>query len=356
MVRNKALIFKAIPDGMPEAGKHLVVEDIGFDPSSAPANSAILKVFYASFDPYLRGKMRDSSVKSYSAPFELGAPLQNSIIGKVIMSSHSRLSEGDLVKTYGPIAEWMLLTAEQLEEPKEGQPPLVQILSNPHNVPILDFLGALGMPGITAYSSFYEIGRPQRGETIFISAASGAVGSLVGQLAKHQGLRVIGSVGDDEKLGYITSELGFDAGFNYKKEKPADALARLAPDGLDIYYDNVGGETFQAALEKLNNFGRVVCCGMISQYNLAPADKYRYGGLEAIFARRLKIQGFIQADPDFAPKYGKEHQEKVSKWIAEGSFVTKTHVTKGMDDAPEGLLDLFRGKNFGKAVLEVCPP
>lgn len=196
-------------------------------------------------------------------------------------------------------------------------------------------------------------GAPKRGETIFISAASGAVGQLVGQLAKREGLTVIGSVGEDKKLDFITKELKFDGGFNYKTEKPLEALQRLAPKGIDIYYENVGGEQLEAAIASMNNFGRIVACGMISQYNTAPDKAYPIRNLMQVVAKRLKIQGFIVSDANMGPKYHKEHQENVQKWIADGSLKTEMSVTQGIDHAGEGLLGLFSGKNFGKAVLEV---
>merc|ERR1711939_63840 len=217
MVQNKGVIFKQIPQGLPVPGKDLAVEAREFDIDQAPPKGGVTtKNFYASFDPYQRGRMRDANKKSYSPPYTLGEPIGNGTVAKVI---------------------------------------------KPYNLDLKVFIGALGMPGLTAYSSFYEIGKPQKGETIFISAASGAVGQLVEQLAKHDGLKVIGSVGSDEKLEYITKELGFDGGFNYKKEKPLEALQRLAPNGIDIYYENVGGEQLEAALEVMNDFGRVIGCG-----------------------------------------------------------------------------------------------
>ena len=210
------------------------------------------------------------------------------------------------------------------------------------------------MPGLTAWSSFYEIGKPKKGETIFISAASGAVGQIVGQLAKHEGLTVIGSVGDDKKLSFIQSELGFDAGFNYKKEKPADALARLAPNGIDIYYENVGGEQLEAAISSLNMFGRVIACGMISQYNATPGTEYPIRNLMNVVKQRLTIRGFIVGDADMGPKYHKEHQEKLQKWLSEGSFKATVSVTEGIDGAVEGFIGMLEGKNFGKTVLQVA--
>jgi NADPH-dependent curcumin reductase CurA len=223
-------------------------------------------------------------------------------------------------------------------------------LENPLGIEdIRVFLGALGMPGLTAYSSLYEIGKPKKGETIFVSAASGAVGALVGQLAKHEGLRVVGSVGSDEKLDFITKELGFDAGFNYKKEKPTDALTRLAPQGIDIYYENVGGEHFEAALNAMNDFGRVVMCGLISQYNAAP---YPITNIHHVLAKRVTMCGFTVNDANMGPVYSKEHQEKVQKWIKEGSFKALTHETVGIDNASEAFIGLLQGKNYGKAVLK----
>ncbi|KAK6439439.1 hypothetical protein LTR95_004364 [Oleoguttula sp. CCFEE 5521] len=228
-----------------------------------------------------------------------------------------------------------------------------EVLDNKYNLDPKLYTGALGMPGLTAYSSFYEIGVPKKGETIFISAASGAVGQLVGQLAKHEGLKVIGSVGDDKKLDFITKELNFDAGFNYKKEDPLKALQRLAPNGIDIYYENVGGVQLSAAIASLNNFGRIIACGMISQYNTPPDQAYGVKNMMQFVAKRLKMQGFIVSDENMGPKYHKEHQENVQKWISEGTFKAEMSVTEGIDNAGEGLLGLFSGKNFGKAVLEV---
>jgi NADPH-dependent curcumin reductase CurA len=216
------------------------------------------------------------------------------------------------------------------------------------------FIGALGMPGRTAYSSFYDIGKPVKGETIFISAASGAVGQLVGQLAKHEGLKVIGSVGSDDKLDFILKELDFDAGFNYKKESPAVALKRLAPNGIDIYYENVGGEQLQAAVDAMNNFGRVIACGMISQSSLPDDEKFGLTNVQLFVAKRLTMRGFIVSDPNMGPVYDKDHLANVSKWLHDGTFKAKMSVTEGIDNAPEGLVGMLQGKNFGKAVLRIA--
>ena len=240
MVQNKGLIFKEVPTHWPELGKHLVVENRDFDTDQAPPEGGFTaKVNYVSFDPYQRGRMRAPEAKSYSPPFELGKPITNSGIVTVIKSDNSNFKEGDVVKV--PLA-----SIEEYTAVSKGMADGSNLLKNPYNLDEKHFIASLGMPGLTAYSSFYAIGEPKKGETIFISAASGAVGQIVGQLAKHEGLKVIGSVGDDKKLEFIEKDLKFDGGFNYKKEDANDALQRLAPNGIDIYYENVSTRLTQA--------------------------------------------------------------------------------------------------------------
>lgn len=252
-MQNKGLIFTEVPTSTPVAGQHLKVVDrpIDLDSTSPPPNGLLVKNNYISYDPYQRGRMRDASIKSYSPPYALNEPITNSAISTVLKSGTDKFKEGDVVFILqaGPTEEYALIKEPVMER--------VRKFENPYNLDPKLFLGVLGMPGLTAYSSFYDIGQPKKGETIFISSASGAVGSLVGQLAKHEGLKVIGSVGDDKKLDFITKDLGFDGGFNYKKEKPADALKRLAPDGIDIYYENVGGEQLEASINAMKTFGRI---------------------------------------------------------------------------------------------------
>ncbi|KAK1830950.1 hypothetical protein QBC39DRAFT_284059 [Podospora conica] len=350
---NKTLIFKEVPTGLPVAGQHLAVEDrapANFDPTTAapPNGGLVLELLYASYDPYLRGKMRPAGTKSYSPAFDIDGPVTNACVGRVVSASDgAAYAVGDLVLAYVPIAEYAVLTKEQAAGAVQRK------IDNPHGLDLAVFLGPLGMPGLTAWSSLYEIGQPKKGETIFISSAAGAVGQVVGQVAKREGLRVIGSVGSDDKLEFIVKELGFDGGWNYKKEKTADALERLAPEGVDIYFDNVGGEQLQAALEKMNQHGRLIECGMISQYNL-PADK-RYGinNLFHVVAKRLRIEGFIVGDKNFGPKHAAEHQQKLQAWLVDGSVKAKIHVTDGIDKAAEGFIDMLEGHNFGKAVLKI---
>lgn len=349
MVQNKGVIFKQVPEGWPKPGVDLAVEDRPIDLNQdLPEGALLVKNFYASFDPYQRGRMRAPEKKSYSPPFELGKPITNRSIFKVVKSNSDKFKEGEtlITRSITPIEEYSILDKNAVAG--------VMKLENPYNLDPKHFLGALGMPGLTAWSSFYEIGVPKKGETIFISAASGAVGQLVGQLAKHEGLTVIGSVGDDTKLDFITKELGFDAGFNYKNEKPADALARLAPNGIDIYYENVGGEQLEAAINAMNNFGRIIACGMISQYNAKPGEEYPIRNLMQVVAKRLTIRGFIVGDENMGPRHAKEHQEKLQKWLHEGTFKAKLSVTEGIDNAVDGFIGMLAGKNFGKAVLQIA--
>jgi NADPH-dependent curcumin reductase CurA len=343
MSANKVLTFKKIPQGYPVAGQDLVVETAAYDANvAAPDNGVVLQSLYTSFDPYMRGRMRPAETKSYAPAFALDKPIDSRTIGKIVRSNNANYKEGDLVIGHVPIQQYIALGEQELVR--------IQKLDNPLGLEdIRVFLGPLGMPGLTAYSSLYEIGKPKKGETIFVSAASGAVGQLVGQLAKHEGLRVIGSVGTDEKLEYITKTLGFDGGFNYKNEKPADALARLAPEGIDIYYENVGGEHLEAALDAMNNFGRIVVCGLISQYNSAP---YPIKNIHNVLVKRITMRGFIVGDKGMGDIYAKEHQENVQKWIKDGSFKVLIHETEGIDNAAEGLIGIFHGKNLGKAVLK----
>ncbi|KAF2090920.1 NAD(P)-binding protein [Saccharata proteae CBS 121410] len=347
MVQNKSLIFKNPPEGWPKPGVDLAVEDRPFDLNAEPPKGGITTRNYAaSLDPYQRGRMRDPKTKSYFPSFQLDQPMDNRCVCKVLKSNNPKFQPGDLIVGMAPIQEYSAMTKEQAEG--------MEKIDNPYGLNPQVFIGALGMPGLTAYSSFYAIGKPKKGETIFISAASGAVGQLVGQLAKHEGLKVIGSVGSDDKLDFILKELGFDGGFNYKKESVHDALPRLAPQGIDIYYENVGGEQLEAAINAMNNKGRIVACGMVSQYNLKPEEMYGVKNMFMFVSKRLTMRGFIVGDEDMGPLYTEEHQKNLQKWIADGSFKAKMHIDKGMDSAVDAFLGMLSGKNFGKAVLQIA--
>lgn len=349
--KNLALVFTKIPPSEPVPGEHLKVQDIGpFDLNAEPPqNGLTLEVLYSSFDPYLRGLLRDVKVKSYFPAVPLGNPLTVASLAKVLKSNLAGYAEGDVVQHTLPVAQYVTLSAD-----RDGKPRKIDVQNGPSD--IRHYLGALGMPGLTAYSSLYEIGQPKKGETIFISSAAGAVGQLVGQLAKHEGLTVLGSVGSQEKLDYITSSLGFDGGFNYKTESTHEALNRLTKSSkgeIDIYYDNVGGEQLSTALDHLSNHGRIVACGQISQYSLPDSEKYGVKNLMQIVAKRLTMRGFIVSDQNMGPKYAEEHQRNIAAWLKDGSFKAKIHEIDGIEKSAEGFVGMLRGENFGKAVLKV---
>lgn len=226
MAPNLSLTFKKVPVGLPVAGEDLEVENIGYDASSVPKGGIITQNLYASFDPYLRGRMRGSTVKSYTAGFQEGSPVQSQSLATVIKSDNPDIKEGSTVIGMLPVQEYSVLDAQTVKA--TGIRP-VDVANGPKD--IRDFLGALGGPGLTAYSSLYDIGKPKKGEVIFISSAAGAVGQIVGQLAKREGLRVIGSAGSDEKCRLCVERLGFDECWNYKTMGAGEALDKYCPDG-----------------------------------------------------------------------------------------------------------------------------
>jgi NADPH-dependent curcumin reductase CurA len=316
--------------------------------------------------------MKPANPGSYASGYALGSPIQNAGIHRVISSSSPRFKANDIVLGLGDFSSYQVIPSSRINKsPHEGG---FSLLSNPYGLDEKLFLGALGMSGLTAYSSFYEIGKPKKGETVFVTAASGAVGQIVGQLAKREGLTVIGSVGSEAKRRYIVEELGFDAGFNYREEKPAEGLKRLLGEtgskGVDVYYDNIGGEQLDAALGVMNERGRVgefvflllwksfangriVSCGSVSQTSLKPEETYGIKNMPFVVGKRLTIRGFIVYDPDMGPKYADEHQKNVQKWIKDGEITIKMSVTEGIENSAEGLVGMLKGENFGKAVLKV---
>ncbi|KAJ9616129.1 hypothetical protein H2204_014073 [Knufia peltigerae] len=275
--------------------------------------------------------MRDASVESYTPAYELDGPVTALIVAKVLKSDNPQFSAGDLITA--------LLLIEEYSVVSTVEPQLTTKIRNPYNLDLKHYLGAVGMPGLTAYASLYGHGKPVKGETVFVSAASGAVGQIVGQLVKREGATVIGSVGSDDKLKCILGELGFDGGFNYNKESAFEALPRLAPRGINLYYDNVGGEQLDAALVNMANFGRIVVCGMVSQYSLSESE--RYGG-------------FLILDEDMGSAYKEEFEQNMTKWLQDGSIKGVMSVTDGMDAAATGLVGMLTGQNFGEAILKIA--
>ena len=341
-------MYKSVPSGMPVAGQDLAVEEVQ-SVSEPPEGGMLVQVLYCSLDPYLRGRMRDPEIPSYFPAFQPGNPVKAFSLGKVLKSSTDQFKEGDIIAATLPIQRFVTVDSDSIKDVHKSPAD-----PSDSSFDIRHYLGALGMPGLTAYAGFYEIGKPKKGETIFISSAAGAVGQVVGQLAKHEGLNVIGSVGSDEKLDYITKELGFDSGFNYKKESPKDALERLAPKGVDIYFENVGAEHLDAAIANMNTFGRIIACGMIAEYNAKDdSEKYGHKNLMMIVGKQITMRGFlVYGDPSLGPKHQADHQKNVKQWLQDGSFTAKIHEWD-ISEGDKGMVGMLKGENFGKAMLKV---
>lgn len=301
-----------------------------------PGDGELLaRVIYLSLDPYMRGRMND--MKSYVPPFQIGEVVTGRAIGEVISSRHPGFAEGDIVHGMLGWEEYSLSDGSWLTKIEPGP------------VPLATHLGALGMPGFTAYAGLLSIGKPKAGETVFVSAASGAVGSMVGQIAKIKGCRVVGSAGSDAKVRYLTEELGFDAAFNYKTIEPYQALGELCGQGIDIDFENVGGKVLEAAIAHMNDFGRIVFCGAISHYNdVTPPPGPR--NLAFIIGKRLRVQGFIVTD--HASEHG-AFEKDVTAWLAEGLIKARETIVEGLENAPGAFVGLFKGENFGKLVVKV---
>jgi NADPH-dependent curcumin reductase CurA len=290
---------------------------------------------YMSVDPYMRGRMDDR--ETYIAPFDLGKPLDGGCVGQIIESMNEHLCEGDYV--LGNMG-WRELFVSNGSDLKKIDPGLA---------PIQSYLGILGMPGFTAYVGLLDIGRPREGETVFVSTAAGAVGSVAAQIAKIKGCRVTGSAGSDEKIAWLMEEAGVDNAFNYKKtEDLFTELRDLCTDGIDVYFDNVGGSLLEAAIDRMNNFGRIVLCGMTSVYNATRPPRAPRNLVSAV-PKRLTLKGFIVHDhEDRHPQF----LEDVGKWIKEGRIKWKETIIQGIENAPRAFLGLFLGENSGKMLVK----
>ncbi|KEF63726.1 uncharacterized protein A1O9_01704 [Exophiala aquamarina CBS 119918] len=350
MVSNNTLVFAEPAVGIPVAGKNIKLVDRPLDLDKVPSGGFVARVLYSSYDPYLRHKLVPAEAAREFVPFDVGAPIVNGAVVEVLkVDQLSGFKVGDNLVGMTPIAEYASVDEA---EAKQFNP-----IQNPYGLDVKLFLGALGLPGITAYSSLYEVAKPKSGETIFISAASGAIGQLVGQLALREGLTVIGSVGSDEKLDIIKKQFGFHHGFNYRTTTDiVGELKRLAPQGIDIYYDNVGGEQLEAAITALKDWGRIVACGAASQYSIPYDKQYGIRNTGVVISKRIRWQGFTVFDDGFWNKYGAEHQKNVQEWLKDGSLKAVMSTTHGIDNAADGLISLFKGENVGKAILEVSAP
>jgi NADPH-dependent curcumin reductase CurA len=323
----------ARPRGFP--GEDLF--EVAETPIPDPAEGQVLiRNAFFSVDPYMRPRMND--VRSYVAPFTLGEAMTGGAVGRVAVSRNSRYAEGDWVLHQLGWREWALSDGASLRR------------LDPEAAPLSTSLGVLGMPGFTAWYGLFVLGHPQQGETVLMSGAAGAVGSAAGQMARIAGCRVIGSAGSTEKLAWLR-ELGFDDVFNYREQSPREALAELAPDGIDIYFDNVGGDHLEAAIGALRTRGRVVACGSISRYNDAePTPGPR--NMFMIVTKRLRIEGYIISD--HYDRFG-EFAREATEWVRDGRVRYRETIVEGIENAPRAFLGLLRGENIGKMLVQVGP-
>jgi len=308
------------------------------EPIPEPAEGECLfRLLYLSLDPTNRIWMSD--MDQYMPPVELGAPMRGIVCGRVVKSRSEAFKEGDLVSGLGVWADY-----------QTGNSQTVNVMPDPSPMSLAEAFGVMAVVGPTAYFGLLDIGEPRPGETVVVSAAAGAVGSIVGQIAKIKGCRAVGLAGTDEKCRWLTGELGFDAAINYKNGDVAEALARACPEGIDVYFDNVGGAILDACLKLMNFKGRVPTCGLISQYNAAePAPGP--GNYPMILMQRLKVQGFIVLD--YADRYP-EAIEALSGWMAQGRIKVRHEIDDGLEHALQSLKKLFTGANTGKLLVRVA--
>ena len=331
--RNRQVVLKRRPQGMPAREDFYIVEA----PVPEPGDGQIvIEGLYLSLDPYMRGRI--SGVRSYARPVGIGEVIEGRVVGRVAASRHSGFREGDYA--YGGFG-WQLYSAVAGDE---------CLKLDTAEAPLSASLGVLGMPGLTAYIGLSEIGKPQPGETVVVSAASGAVGAVVGQLAKRAGARVVGIAGGTEKYAYVREELGFDAAIDHRTADLGAALDAACPNGIDIYFENVGGAVQQAVFPRLNDFGRMVMCGMVSEYN----DTTPRPGpnLMSAVRKRLKIQGFIVSD--HWQRWG-EYRAIAAPMLRAGQVKYREDIVDGLDNAPEAFIGLLQGRNFGKLLVRLAP-
>jgi NADPH-dependent curcumin reductase CurA len=327
---NRQVLLKRRPNGMPMPEDFAIVDS----PLPEPGDGQVLlRGIYLSLDPYMRGRI--SGQRSYAKPTEIGEVIEGRVVGRVLRSRHPDFGEGDFASGgYG----W------QTHSAVDGKG-LTKL--DPAAAPLSTALGILGMPGLTAYVGLKTIGQPKAGETVVVSAASGAVGAVAGQLAKCGGCRVVGIAGGADKCGYVTEELGFDACLDHRGDLAA-ALEAACPQGIDVYFENVGGAVQRAVFPLLNDFGRVIMCGMIAEYN--DADPRPGPSLVAAVRKRLRIQGFIVSDhAALRPEY----LALAAPLVRSGALKYREDIVDGIDNAPSAFIGLLQGKNFGKLIVKL---
>ena len=332
-IANYRIVLAARPVGLPTRADWDVVHDEAREPAEG---EVLVRVLYLSLDPAMRGWMND--VRSYIPPVKLGATMRAGGAGVVIASNAPAFVVGDRVTGALDVQTYATLPATAL----------TRVDTSVAALPV--HLNTLGMPGMTAYFGLHDVGRPKSGETVVVSGAAGAVGMTVGQLAKLAGCRVVGIAGGPQKCAYLTGELGFDAAIDYKSDDLGAALRKHCPSGIDVYFDNVGGDTLDACLARLARGARVVVCGAISQYNATTAVQGPKNYL-SLLVNRARMQGMVVFD--YADRYADAVRE-MSALLAEGKLRSREDVVRGIETFPETLLRLFKGENLGKLVLQVA--
>jgi len=330
-MENKRVLLASRPTGW-------VSEDnfrIDSVPVPKPSEGEVLvRNHWLSLDPYMRGRMNEG--KSYAAKQELGEVMIGGTVGEVVESKNPKFAPGDKVLGMFGWQQYGLSDGKGLNKIDASR------------VPMPAYLGVLGMPGVTAWVGLLDICQPKAGETVVVSAASGAVGSVVGQIARIKGCRAVGIAGGRTKCDYVVKELGFDACVDYKAGKLNDDLKAAVPNGIDCYFENVGGEILDAALRRMNAFSRIAVCGLISQYNVT--EPYGVKTFQSILTNRIKVQGFIVSDRmELWPKALPE----LAGWVAAGKIKYRETVTQGLENAPKAFIGLLKGENFGKQLVKL---
>lgn len=330
---NRQITLAATPVGMPKPSDFRLVES---PIPHAGAGEALVKALYLSVDPYMRGRMTGKT--TYAKGMQPGEVMVGGVVGEVVESNDPRIAQGDIVEGMLGWQEYAVAPAKTLRK------------IDPGSAPISTALYVLGMPGLTAYFGLLDICRPQPGETVVISGAAGAVGSLVGQIAKIKRCRAIGVAGSDEKIRYLTSELGFDGGFNYHETADyAAKLKELCPNGIDIYFDNVGGKITDEVLRQINTRARVAVCGQISQYN-AEGPEMGPRWLSQLIIKQAKVEGFLVTQ--FSERY-EEALKQLGTWLRDGKIKYREDVVDGLENAPAAFIGMMEGKNIGKQLVKV---
>ncbi len=334
--KNRQIVLVSRPQGEPVPANFALKEA----PMPVPGpGQLLLRTKFLSLDPYMRGRMND--VKSYVPPFAIGEALGGGTVSEVVTSNNPDFAPGDTVLSFAGWQEYAVSDGKGLQK------------LDSQLAPVSTALGVLGMPGMTAYTGLLNIGEPKPGETVAVAAAAGPVGSAVGQIAKIKGCRAVGIAGGRDKTDYLVRELGFDAAVDHRSPTLKDDLRAACPNGIDVYFENVGGAVWDAVMPLLNNFARVPVCGLIANYNdtALPEGPDRMSLLmRVVLVKRLRIQGFIVSD------YASQRNDflrDVSGWIREGKLKYKEDIVEGLENAPQAFIGLLRGANFGKLLVKV---